>query len=67
MQISLNGEMMELSNDSSLLSLLENRCFAQRLGMAVAVNDTVVPKSKWSDTKLNDKDRILVIAATKGG
>ena len=36
-------------------------------GIAVAVNETVITKSDWAKTPLNNNDNILVIKATQGG
>jgi sulfur carrier protein len=36
-------------------------------GVAVAVNDGVVPRSAWADTRLADGDRVDVLTATQGG
>ena len=36
-------------------------------GIAIAVNDTVVSKSRWAEHKLNDGDRIEIVRATQGG
>ncbi|SIQ63314.1 sulfur carrier protein ThiS [Maribacter ulvicola] len=36
-------------------------------GIAVAVNETIVPKSDWSSATLNESDVVLVIRATQGG
>ncbi len=36
-------------------------------GVAVAVNETIVSKSDWSTTILNQNDNVLVITATQGG
>lgn len=36
-------------------------------GIAVAVNNLVIPKTSWADTMLRDKDSILIITATQGG
>ncbi|MDV7696413.1 sulfur carrier protein ThiS [Chryseobacterium soli] len=36
-------------------------------GIAVAVNNSIVPKPSWPDTLLKDKDSILIITATQGG
>jgi sulfur carrier protein len=36
-------------------------------GVALAVNDKVIPKSKWEQCILKDGDRILAIEATQGG
>ena len=67
MIVSLNGDKIEVKDESTLASVLGDRCFANRSGIAVALNNTVVPKPQWEATKLSEKDRILIIAATKGG
>lgn len=36
-------------------------------GIAVAVNNHVVPQSQWASTALQDQDSILIITATQGG
>ena len=39
---------------------------AEAEGIAVAVNDNVVRRSDWSSYRLNDKDRVLMIATDSG-
>ncbi len=36
-------------------------------GVAVAVNEVVVPKTEWENFQLKDNDKILIIKATQGG
>ena len=36
-------------------------------GVAVAVNQEVIPKLEWSQTFLKDQDKVLIIKATQGG
>lgn len=36
-------------------------------GVAVALNDQVVPRSRWGTTSLDDGDRVEIIRATQGG
>lgn len=36
-------------------------------GIAVAVNGTVVPRSSWEQTRLNDADRVEILTAVAGG
>lgn len=36
-------------------------------GTAVAVNDRLVPRSKWSESNLNEGDAITVISVAFGG
>jgi len=42
-------------------------CQGKTSGLAVAVNQKVVPKNLWSQTMLQNKDSILLITATQGG
>ncbi|MEA1851332.1 MULTISPECIES: sulfur carrier protein ThiS [Chryseobacterium] len=39
----------------------------KRKGIAVALNNRIIPQSSWPETFLNDKDSILIITATQGG
>lgn len=36
-------------------------------GIAVALNNEVIPRAYWSQTVLNPSDSILIITATQGG
>jgi sulfur carrier protein len=36
-------------------------------GMAIAINDTIVPKHMWESAMLQENDRMLVIKACSGG
>lgn len=36
-------------------------------GIAVALNQSVIPKSEWEQTPIKENDNILVITATQGG
>ena len=36
-------------------------------GLAVAVNDEVVPRSRWASTALQAGDRVEVLTAAQGG
>ena len=36
-------------------------------GLAVAVNDTVVPRAEWAAHPLQPNDRLTLIRATQGG
>lgn len=39
----------------------------KRKGIAVALNNRIIPQQSWAETWLNDKDSILIITATQGG
>lgn len=50
-----------------LQSLLDELGMAERRGVAVAVNDTVVPRNRWREHMVTVGARVLVILATQGG
>jgi sulfur carrier protein len=39
----------------------------KKKGIAIALNNRIIPQSFWAETLLNDKDSILIITATQGG
>lgn len=39
----------------------------KKKGIAVAVNNRIIPLSAWAETLLKDKDSVLIITATQGG
>ena len=67
MKILFNSQPREVAEGGLLAQLLGELGLAQRRGVAVAVNDAVVPRSAWQNHQLADNDRVLVIQATQGG
>lgn len=51
----------------SLAALMYAEAPEKTKGIAVALNNQVVPLAEWPDTLLNDRDTILIITATQGG
>ena len=65
--VHLNGQERRLEGDA-LLALLELEGISpETRGVAVAVNDRVVPRARWSSARLEDGDRIELVRATQGG
>ena len=67
MRIHVNDTARELAADATLAALARDLGLAERRGVAVAVNDAVVPRAAWPATALTEGDRVLVIQATQGG
>jgi sulfur carrier protein len=67
MNIRLNDKPHAIDNAATLTQLLGEVGLAERRGVAVAVNDAVVPRSTWASHSLAEGDRVLVIQATQGG
>ncbi|AWW28680.1 thiamine biosynthesis protein ThiS [Echinicola strongylocentroti] len=68
MNFILNGEPIVLTErELSLSGMLQQQQIDASRGMAVAVNDQVIPKSNWDNYHLSENDQILIIKATQGG
>ena len=63
--IYINGLKKEFK--TPLQRVLEDDGLLHKRGIAVAVNNQVVPKSAWSNFELKENDKILVIQASQGG
>lgn len=69
MELRINGDIRHFEGRDAIFvdDLLEHLELPTVSGMAVAVNDQVVPRSRWRDTEVFDGDRVEIIRATKGG
>jgi sulfur carrier protein len=68
MKLILNGETIETNEGQTLGGLLTSLGITgDATGVAVAVNETVVPKRKWASTGLNADDAVEIIRAVQGG
>lgn len=69
MRLHINGEEreLELAGQATLQAALEQLEVGQGRGVAVAVNDRVVPRSQWAERALAEGDRVEIIRATQGG
>ena len=66
MQVMINGEKRELSENVTIVEMLENLALtAERI--AVELNREVVRKKDWESIKLNDADKIEIIHFVGGG
>jgi sulfur carrier protein len=64
--LTVNGEPVAFAG-GPLADLMAQLGMAGRSGLAVAVNDRVVPRSRWAEQDLAPTDRVTVITATAGG
>jgi sulfur carrier protein len=67
MKIFINNEIQEFEEGISLELVLEQHQLTAKNGIAVAVNEEIIPKNKWEQTRLFDSDKIIVIGAVAGG
>ncbi|MFL6117276.1 MAG: sulfur carrier protein ThiS [Catenulispora sp.] len=71
MHLYVNGEAAQTDADSTVADLVASLVGAardgQRGGIAVAVNEAVVPRAAWDATKLAPGDRVEILTAVQGG
>jgi sulfur carrier protein len=65
-EIVVNGEPMPLEQ-ATLAELIEQKASAGRRGIAVALNDAVVPRRAWPATRLKAGDRVEIVKVMVGG
>lgn len=63
----INDEARLFSASSTLLDALQELGLADRKGVAIAIDDSVVPRIHWRQRRLASGERVLVIQATQGG
>lgn len=66
MKVFINQEEKQINEKTSLSSLLES-IDINPLGIAIAVNQTVIPKNSWDKFIINENDNVMLIRATQGG
>ena len=67
--ITVNGKTIEILTARGLPQLLEKAGVdpEKARGVAVAVNEEVVPRASWADVQLKEGDRVEVVTAKQGG
>ncbi|HEY6899639.1 MAG TPA: sulfur carrier protein ThiS [Puia sp.] len=66
-EVSINQEKFQLSESARLADVLPLLHIGQAGGIAIAVNEVVIPRKEWEEYALRAADRIFVIRATQGG
>ena len=66
MTITLNGEQVPLDGPLTLADLITQR-YGEPRGLAVAVDEAVVPRGSWRSYALASGQRVEVVTAVQGG
>jgi sulfur carrier protein len=67
MDILINNQKHTVNDNSSLQTIVNTQLGEKQKGVAVAVNDNVIPKLNWENYIIKSNDHILIIKATQGG
>lgn len=66
MEINVNHQNLNVPGNCNLRELLSSIDYPTK-GIAIAVNNNIIPKSDWEHHILNSQDQITIIKATQGG
>lgn len=66
MRVSVNGVARQVADGTTVAAIVAD-LGGGHSGVAVAVNDAVVPRATWTTTELGDGDRVEVLTAVQGG
>jgi sulfur carrier protein len=66
MKITVNGAERETDEGASVARVVAS-VTDRPSGVAVAVNDQVVPRGEWASTIVREADRVEVLTAVQGG
>jgi len=67
MTILINNEQKVVPNGTTVSEIVITILQLNPAGMAIAINDTIVPKHLWESSHLQSNDKVLVIKACSGG
>jgi len=67
MEVTINNQNHLLNEACSIEQMLALVLPSQTDGLAIAVNQTIIPKPCWTGHVLNSGDQIILIKATQGG
>lgn len=67
MNVYVNNKLRCLDKAASVEEILKALSIHSFNGVAVAVNESIVPKGEWKKYSLKENDKILIIKATQGG
>ncbi|MCC6516398.1 MAG: sulfur carrier protein ThiS [Chitinophagales bacterium] len=67
MQITINNKEYTFEENTSLENAIHTLQLKDKNGIAIAINEEIIPRSKWNETILNNEDKIIIIGAVAGG
>jgi sulfur carrier protein len=66
-EVMINQQKFQLPEHGTLTDVLPLLQIARAEGIAIAVNEEVIPGREWAKYVLQEGDRVFVIRATQGG
>lgn len=65
-EIFINGSKHRVPESTTVEGLIESMGLPKK-GIALAVNNEVIPKSRWNERSLSPQDRVELLTIAQGG
>jgi sulfur carrier protein len=67
MEITVNQQTFQVPDNCNVAELMDLVPDLPLKGLAVALNQTIVPKANWPNCLMHAGDQVMIIKATQGG
>lgn len=67
MRITINNQIYQFDENTTLENAIYSLQMEETKGIALALNEEIIPRSQWKETVLTNEDKIIVIGAVAGG
>lgn len=67
MIVTVNKDQVDVPEQARLSDVFARLQLAETKGVALALNEQIVPKSAWETTELSEGDQVIIIGAVAGG
>lgn len=67
MKLIINNIIHEFDENTSLEKAIETLELKETNGIALVLNEEIIPRSEWQKTILFEEDKIIIIGAVAGG
>ena len=67
MDIYINSNLQQLLAEATITDALTHLSITSHKGIAIAVNNNVIPRIEWETYLLKSEDKMTLIKATQGG
>lgn len=67
MEITVNQQFFQVKDLCNVEEMLSTLTDVPSKGLAIAINQNIIPKANWSAHVLRPGDQVMIIKATQGG
>ncbi|MFC5283865.1 sulfur carrier protein ThiS [Pedobacter alpinus] len=67
MEITVNQQVYQITHNCNIKQLFGDVLQKPSQGLAIAINQNIIPKTQWESHFLQSGDKIIIIKATQGG